>query len=73
MKRTDLKVQRLVALFALGFLLFNFPTLSLFNADVFVFGIPRLFLYFFAVWIFFIACMAWILEPKSDDKQRAGE
>jgi hypothetical protein len=42
--------RRLVGLFLLGALLFNFPLLSLFNRQVLVFGIPILYLYIFAAW-----------------------
>jgi len=45
------KTARLVALFLLGWLLFNFPMLSLFSLNRLVFGIPSLYLYIFGVWV----------------------
>jgi hypothetical protein len=54
------KGDRLVALFFLGALLFNYPILSIFNRATLVFGIPRLYLYFFISWMLIIAlvCIA---------------
>ncbi len=52
------KARRLVGLFLLGAVLFNYPVLSLFNRQTSLFGIPVLFLYLFGVWavlIFFTA------------------
>jgi hypothetical protein len=51
----SLKSRRLVGLFLLGFLLFNYPILSLINLDVFWFGIPVLYFYMFFVWAVIIA------------------
>lgn len=51
MKRPGLRGQRLIALFAAGCLLFNYPLLSLFNTPQLVFGVPLLYLYVFAVWV----------------------
>ena len=44
------KARRLVGLFLLGAVLFNYPILSLFNRDAFPFGIPILYLYLFGFW-----------------------
>jgi len=57
-----IKNQRLVALFLLGCLLFNYPLLSLFNNPVEIFGIPLLYAYLFAVWGLLIALMALVTE-----------
>ena len=59
-----LKGQRLVALFLLGCLLFNYPLLSLFAGDVRVWGIPLIYFYVFAAWMAIIALMALIIERK---------
>lgn len=66
MIRPDIKGQRLAALFLLGFLLFNYPLLTLFAGSVLVFGIPVLYFYVFAVWALLIGLMALVVE-KSDD------
>jgi hypothetical protein len=62
MNRPRLVAQRLVALFLLGCLLFNFPLLALFNRTGEVFGIPLLYAYIFGVWLALIALMALATE-----------
>lgn len=57
--------QRLVALFALGVLLFSFPLLSLFNISGTVFGVPVLYAYLFAAWALLIALMILAVERGS--------
>ena len=64
MKRGQ-KAARLVALCLLGWLLFNFPVLALFNRPGTVFGVPLLYAWIFGAWILLIALMAWAVE--SDD------
>jgi hypothetical protein len=58
--------QRLAALFLLGWVLFNFPILSLFNRAGAVFGIPILYAWLFGVWIGLIALMAWVIERRRE-------
>ncbi|ANQ85587.1 hypothetical protein [Azoarcus olearius] len=60
--RKGLAGQRLVAVFLIGLLLFNFPLLSLFDRPVTVFGLPLLHVYLFAAWAGLIALVAWIAE-----------
>ena len=50
MTREKVNGRRLVGLFLLGLLLFNFPILCLFNRAVLAFGIPILYLYLFGAW-----------------------
>ncbi|NBB85338.1 MAG: hypothetical protein GVY12_03840 [Bacteroidetes bacterium] len=57
-----MKRQRLIALFVLGFLLFNYPVLSLFSADSFVLGVPVLYLYLFCAWGGFVWLLSRIVE-----------
>lgn len=45
---------RYVGLFLLGWLLFSYPVLTIFNSDTRLFGIPLLFLYIFLAWLFSI-------------------
>lgn len=54
--------QRLVALFAGGWVLFNFPLLGLWDRDVTVWGIPLFPLALFLLWGGLIAALAWLLE-----------
>ena len=64
MDRFQLKAQRLVALFILGCLLFNYPFLALFNLSTAVFGIPLLYLYIFLAWAALIGLLAWVVEAR---------
>ena len=54
--------QRLVALFALGVALFNFPLLALFDRTATAFGVPVLYVYIFCVWALLIALLALAIE-----------
>ncbi len=63
--------QRLVASFALGWLLFNYPVLALFNDTGTWFGIPRLFAYLFVVWAALIGLLAFIVERPNDPPSSA--
>jgi hypothetical protein len=56
------RAQRLAALFILGWLLFSYPLLSLFNVGGTVAGIPVLYAYLFGVWILLVALMILIVE-----------
>ena len=64
MERDDVKGQRLVALFILGCLLFNYPVLSLFNVAAETFGVPVLYAYIFAAWALLVALMAFVVEAR---------
>jgi hypothetical protein len=64
MIRPTLKGQRLVALFLLGCLLFNYPLLSLFTGDARIWGIPLIYVYLFAAWGVLIGAMALIIEIR---------
>jgi hypothetical protein len=64
MNRSKLKAQRLVVLFAVGGLLFNYPLLALFNRPVTVIGIPLLYIYVYAAWVLLIALLALVIERK---------
>jgi hypothetical protein len=52
------KSERLVALAVLGFLLFDYPLLSLFSSDERVLGVPVLYAYLLTSWALLIALMA---------------
>lgn len=64
MIRPTLKGQRLVALFLLGCLLFNYPLLSLFASDMRIWGIPLVYVYLFVAWAVLIGAMALIIERR---------
>jgi hypothetical protein len=58
------KSERLVALALLGFLLFNYPLLSLFSTEGSVLGIPVLYAYLFASWGLLIGLMALVVRKS---------
>ena len=62
--RSTMKGPRLVAVFLLGVLLFNYPLLALFNRDVSVFGIPLLYAYIFLAWALLIGLLALVIEAS---------
>ncbi len=62
MRTSNTKKQRLIALFFLGCLFFNYPLLSLFNAPHAILGIPLLYVYVFFVWICLIGLTIIIVE-----------
>ncbi len=66
MKRPSRHGQRLIAVFVLGCLLFNFPLLHLFNIDQRLFGVPLLYIYMFAAWAVVIGLTALVVERSSD-------
>jgi hypothetical protein len=66
MIRPGVKGQRLVALFLLGCLLFNYPLLNLFTNSGEVFGIPLLYAYVFGVWAALIGLMALVVQMRGD-------
>jgi hypothetical protein len=61
----EAKGQRLIGLCLLGFVLFNYPILALFNLPASVFGIPVLYAWIFFAWAVLIAAMAWVIERRS--------
>ncbi len=62
--RADRRLQRLMALFAAGWLLFDFPLMSLWIRDVTVAGLPLLPVALFAIWAALIGLLAWTLERE---------
>ena len=62
-----LRNQRLLALFAAGWGLLNFPLLTLWDHPVRVAGIPLLPLALFAGWALLIGVAAWVAEAPGDE------
>ena len=62
MDKARLKEQRLVALCLLGFVLFNYPVLAIFNVPATLLGIPLLYAYVFGAWALLIALIALTVE-----------
>ncbi len=67
MKRTNIRNERLVALFLFGLLLFNYPLLAMFNTPTLVAGVPKLYLYLFVAWAAIIAGARLILGLTAQD------
>lgn len=66
---TGLRSQRLIALFAGGWLLFNFPLLALWDHDALVLGVPFFPAALFMLWVVVIAALAWLMERSEDALQ----
>jgi hypothetical protein len=62
--RADRRLQRLLALFAAGWLIFDFPLMSLWIRDATVAGLPLLPVALFAIWAALIGLLAWTLERE---------
>jgi hypothetical protein len=62
MPKSNRRAPRLVGLFLLGCLLFNYPMLAVFNVRASVGGIPLLYAYLFAAWALLIVLVAVIME-----------
>ena len=63
----SLLIHKLVALFAAGALLFNFPLLRLWLGEGLLFGLPRLPVALFMVWAALIVLLAWWMERPGAD------
>jgi len=62
MRRPSLRTYRIVALFLLASLLFNYPVLALFNVGTTAGGVPVLYVYLFAAWAVTIVLAAVVIE-----------
>ena len=64
--RSSLLQQRLLGLFALALLLFNFPLLALWDRDTTVLGLPLFPAALFIVWALLIAALADLMARAPD-------
>lgn len=62
---TGLATQRLVAVFLVAVLMFNYPIVSLFDRPGPLAGLPMLYVTIFVLWGAVIVAMAWIVERGS--------
>ena len=60
--KRGIRRQRLICIFLLGVVLFNFPMLAIFNVGATLFGIPVLFAYLFLAWAALILLMFLAIE-----------
>lgn len=58
--------QRLVALFVLGFMVFNFPLLALWDHDVWVWGLPLFPVALFTLWLGLIVWLAVLVDTPHE-------
>ncbi len=56
--------QQLAGVFALFFVLFNYPILTIFDRGGQLWGFSRLYGLIFALWLAMIGLMAWLVERK---------
>ena len=56
----SIKGRRLVGLFLLGFVLFNYPIISLFNIESELLGIPIIYHYCFGAWLLVIVLIRYV-------------
>jgi hypothetical protein len=59
--------KRLVALFLLGCVLFNYPILSLFDLEIPIFGLPLVLVYIFGIWCLLIGLTALATRFRSNE------
>ena len=60
---------KLLSLFVIGMVLFNFPIIDLFALKNLIFGIPSLIFYLFMIWLAFILILKHLVDPTSQKKQ----
>ena len=65
MTTDSVKNKRLVGLFLLGCVLFNYPILYLFNLEFFFLGLPLIYIYMFVVWSLLIVAIMFITNIRS--------
>lgn len=58
------KAHRVIGLFLMAALLFNYPFLAIFNVGQIVLGVPVLYAYLFAAWALVIALAAAVIEGR---------
>jgi hypothetical protein len=63
---TPLVTQRLLALFAVALLLFNFPLLALWDQDTLLWGLPLLPMALFVLWAGLLVILALMMERLPD-------
>ena len=64
------KHQRLLALFLLFLMLFNYPIINIVNQPVLVAGIPLLYLYLFTAWLIMIVLLALVVRRHLTQKDK---
>jgi Na+-driven multidrug efflux pump len=67
------RTPRLIAIFVLGVVMFNFPLLAVFNSPTMPFGVPILYLYLFGAWLLVIILIYRVVErhERSEGSSKA--
>ena len=65
MTKDSIKNKRLVGLFLLGCIVFNYPLLSLLNLKRMLYGLPLFYLYIFAAWSVMIILLIIVTHRSS--------
>jgi hypothetical protein len=60
------KWQKLIGIFALAILLFNFPLINLFSGTGWIFSLPALYVYIFFCWALIILLTYWVSSPPKN-------
>ena len=58
------KSAKLIGFFIIGLVLLTFPIINLFGRELFVGGIPLLYVYVFGVWLMLIIIVRQILKSR---------
>ncbi len=66
MPRGPTRNQRFIFLFLIGYVLFNYPLISLFDLPRAVWGIPILYGYLFSVWALLIILVGFTVGARPD-------
>lgn len=66
----SLRSQRLLALFAAGLALFNFPLLALWDREALILGVPLFPAALFLIWAALIVLLALIVESGGAEQER---
>jgi len=68
MNSRNRKVMKLVGVFILGSVFFNYPIMSLFNIDTSVMGLPLFYVCLFSGWVVIIFLILIIMETGRKQK-----
>lgn len=63
------RFQKLIGLFVVFLLLFNFPMIGIFSGNINILGIPSSYFYIFAIWLLMIIAL-WQLAEREKGKSK---
>ena len=71
MRRPNATSEGSIVTFLFAVLALNPPVLTIFSVEVFLFGVPLLYLYLFVVWAIIVALVAWIAGARGQGSGHA--